>query len=99
MATILQVLSSSDKVTVQDEVFGDHDVRYLTLGNSNPASGNRYYVSLSGQDAQIDWQAGDRVMVEFSLCAYKHGNQWHMVKCPDSIHFMEIGIVSNNSKV
>ena len=25
MATILQVLSSSDKVTVQDEVFGNHD--------------------------------------------------------------------------
>ena len=97
MATILQVLSSSDKVTVQDEVFGDHDVRYLTLGNSNPASGNRYYVSLSGQDAQIDWQAGDRVMVELSLVAYKHQGQWHISHPSDALKLIEIGYLEDKS--
>jgi hypothetical protein len=99
MATILQVLSSSDKVTVQDEVFGNHDERYLTLGNTNPASENRFYVSLSGQDAQRDWQAGDRIMVELGFLAYKHQGQWHISHPSDALKLIEISSMDNNKEV
>ena len=98
MANILQVLSVSDQVTVQDEVFGNHDERYLTLGNRNSASENRYYVSLSGQDAEIDWHAGDRVMVELSLVAYKHQGQWHISHPSDAMKLIEIGKLEDISK-
>jgi hypothetical protein len=90
MATIFRLLSVSDMVTIQDE-FGNHDERYLTLGNSNPASGNRFYVCLSGQDAEIDWQVGDRIMVELSLTAYKHHGEWHISHPSDAITLVEIG--------
>lgn len=99
MTSILEIVSSSGKTTIQDDILGNQEVCFITLTDKGGQSDNRYHVRLEGENAQIDWQAGDRVMVEFSLCAYKHGNQWHMAKCPDSIHFMEIGIVSNNSKV
>ena len=98
MATILELLSSSDKVTIQDEVFGNHDERYLTLGNRNSASEKRYYVSLSGQDAQIDWQAGDRIMVELRFVAYQQSGQWHMGNSSGSIDLIEVGRVTNNLK-
>lgn len=97
MATILQVLYPSDKVTIQDE-FGNHDARYLTLGNTNPASGNRFYVSLSGRDVGIDWQAGDRVMVELSLTAYKHQGQWHICHPSDALELIEISSIQDNNK-
>lgn len=97
MATILELLSSSDKVTIQDEVFGNHDERYLTLGNRNSASENRYYVSLTGQDAGIDWQAGDRIMVELSLTAYKHQGQWHISHPSDALDLIEISNLKDKS--
>ena len=90
MVTIFRVLSAGSKTTVQDEVYGNHDERQLTLGDTNPASGNRYYVSLSGKNADIEWQPGDRIMVELSLTAYKTQGQWHTSHCPDSINFIEI---------
>ena len=90
MASIFNVLSVSDKVAVQDDYLGDHEARYLTLGDRNPASGNRYYVSLTGQDAQIDWQVGDRIMVELPFVAYKHQGQWHMSHRSDSLRFVEM---------
>ena len=95
MATILNIRSSSDIVTIQDEVFGNHDARYLTLGNTNPASRNRFYVSLSGRDVGIDWQAGDRVMVELSLTAYKHQGQWHICHPSDALELIEIGYLKD----
>ena len=98
MATILSVLSASDKVTVPDEDIGNHDARYLTLGDRNPASGNRYYVSLTGQDAQIDWHVGDRIMVELAFVAYKQQGQWHMSHRSDSIKYVEMDNVKNNCK-
>ena len=98
MATILEVLSASGKTTVQDDLFGNHDVRYLTLGNINPASGNRYYISLSGKDAGIDWQEGDRIMVDLIFCAYKTQGQWHMSQRSDSIMLVEIENINVNVK-
>ena len=98
MVSIFQVLSSGAKNTIQDEVYGNHDVRYLTLGDKNPASGNRYYVCLTGQDAQIDWHVGDRIMVELAFVAYKQQGQWHMSHRSDSIKYVEMDNVKNNCK-
>ena len=97
MANILQVVSVSGKTTVPDEVLGNQDVRYLTLGDKNPASGNRYYVSIAGKDADVDWQEGDRIMVELFFCAYKTQGQWHMSNRSDSIQFVEIDNVNCNA--
>jgi hypothetical protein len=99
MLNIYNVLSSSGRTTIQDDNYDYHDVRYLTLGDANPASGNRYYVSLSGQDAGIDWQAGDRVMVEISLVAYKHQGQWHIGHSSDSLKLIEIDKVDKKKKL
>lgn len=95
MVEILSVLSASNKVAVLDKEFGNHEVRYLTLGDINPASDNRYYVSLSGENADIEWQPGDRIMVELSLTAYKTQGQWHVCHCPDSINFIEINTLKD----
>jgi len=98
MATILQVMSVSGKTTVMDKVFENHDVRYLTLGNQNPASGNRYYVSLTGPDAEVDWQEGDSVMVELGFFAYKNKGQWHISHCSDAMNLIEIDSNVNNDE-
>lgn len=90
MATVLKVLSASGQATIQDDLFGNQDVRYLTLGDKNPASGNRYHVSITGKDAEIEWHKGDSIMVELSFCAYKTHEQWHMSHRSDSINFVEI---------
>ena len=89
MTAILQVLSASGKTTIKDE-YGNHDVLYLTLGDKNPASGNRYYVCLSGKDVDIQWEKGDRIMVELSFLAFKQHGQWHTSHCSDSISFVEM---------
>jgi hypothetical protein len=98
MATIFNVLSVSAPVAIQDDYLGDHDECFLTLGDRNPASGNRYYVSLTGQDAQRDWQVGDLIMVELSFIAFKHQGQWHMSHRSDSLSFVEMDNVNNNCK-
>ena len=90
MATILRIESASDKITQQDDVYRNRDVRYLTLVHKNPGSGNRYYVRLSGEDADIEWQEGDAVMVELGFCAYKTGGQWHMSHRNDAMELIEI---------
>lgn len=95
MVTILHILSPGSKTTIEDEVYGNYVVRYVTLGDTNPASGNRYYVSLSGENADIEWQPGDRIMVELSLTAYKTHGQWHTSHCPDSINFIEINTLKD----
>jgi hypothetical protein len=89
MATILIVESASGKTTVQDDVFGNHDVRYLTLEHKNSESGNRYYVSLTGEAADIEWQEGDSIMVELGFIAYKTGGRWHTSHHSNSIQFVE----------
>lgn len=100
MTSIIEVVSSSGKTTRQDDILGNQDVCFLTLTDKGGQSENRYYVSLSGQDAQIDWQAGDRVMVELSLVAYKHQGQWHISHSSDALKLIEIGsIQDNNNKV
>lgn len=96
MATILQLLSSSGKAAIQDDINGNHDVRYLTLGDTNPASGNRYYVSLTGPDAVIDWQVGDSVMVELGFFAYKNKGQWHVSHRSDAMNLIEINTIKEN---
>ena len=95
MADIYIVKSVTEKQTLQDDISGNQVVRYLTLGDKNPASGNRYYVCLSGKNADIEWQPGDRIMVELSLTAYKTQGQWHTSHCPDSINFIEINTLKD----
>jgi hypothetical protein len=94
MEKLFKVISSSDKTTIKDEVYGIHDVRYLTLTDVNPKSENRYYVQI-GADNDIEWQPGDRIMVELSLTAYKTQGQWHTSHCPDSINFIEINTLKD----
>ena len=94
MKTILQVLSVSDKVTIQDNLFKKHVIRYLKLGDKNPASENRYYVSLTGKDAENEWQSGDEILLEMNLLAIKTQGQWHMSHHSDEIKFIE---VTNNN--
>lgn len=91
MVEILSVLSST-RSTEMDEEFGNQEVVYLTLGHTSPASGNRFYVRISGDDAHVDWHEGDKVMVELSLCAYKHQGHWHMSHHGNSLRFVEVMI-------
>ena len=69
---------------------------YLTATDSGGSSENRYYVSVTGDAAKVDWQEGDRIMVELGLLAYNHGGQWHTSHSSDEMEFIEIGI--NNEK-
>ena len=38
------------------DVKGNQDVRFLTLTDCSGNSENLYYVSLSGKNAEVDWQ-------------------------------------------
>ena len=69
---------------------GGMTICYLTLGYINSQSDNRYIISLSGQEAAIDWHEGDRLMLNLSLCAYKTQDQWHLNTCADSLKLIEI---------
>ncbi len=98
MAYIFIVLSSTAKMTLEDQMNGKLDVRYLTLSDNNKNSENRYYVSLTGKDAQIEWHEGDCIMVELSFLAYQQGGQWHVSNRSGSIDLIEVGRVTNNLK-
>jgi hypothetical protein len=98
MEKLFKVISSSDKTTIKDEVYGIHDVRYLTLTDVNPKSENRYYVQI-GADNDIEWQPGDRIMVELSLLAYNSQGQWHLCHRNDMIKFVEIDNSNNRFKM
>ena len=99
MATIFKVLSSSVKGTIQDNIYGNCDERFLTLGNINPTSGNRYHFSLTGEGASIDWKEGDSIMVELKMCAYKTNGQWHINHHSDTLKFIEIANINENNKL
>ena len=89
MTSIFEVESASGITTIKDELGCNQDVRYLTLRNRNKGADARYYVSLMGKDADIEWQEGDLIMLELSFCAYKTHNHWHMSNRRDSISFIE----------
>ena len=95
MAYIFIVLSSTAKMTLEDEMNGKLDVRYLTLAGINKNSENRYYISLTGKDAEIEWKEGDRIMAELWFVAYKSNGMWHMSNRSDSIKLIEIGNEQN----
>ena len=99
MTSILEVVSSSGKTTRQDDILGNQEVRFLTLTDWGGQSDNRYYVSLSGENAQIDWQEGDRIMVELGFLAYKHQGQWHISHPSDALKLIEISSMDNNKEV
>lgn len=69
---------------------GGMTICYLTLGDINSLSGNRYHFRLSGKEAAIDWHEGDRLMLNLSLCAYKTQGQWCLNTCDDSLKLVEI---------
>lgn len=81
MREILQVLKAK----------GNQDVRFLTLTDCSGNSENRYYVCLTGLDARIDWQEGDRIMLELGICAYYHREQWYPSHRSDAVKLIEIG--------
>ncbi|MBO5630475.1 MAG: hypothetical protein J5965_15535 [Aeriscardovia sp.] len=99
MATILKVLSVSNKNSIQDRVLGNQGKLYLTLADKDERSDNRFYVSLSGKDAFMDWQLGDRIMVELNFIAYKNKGQWHNSYASDAIEIIEIGNINDNKRV
>lgn len=95
MTSVLEVVSSSGKTPRQDDILGNQEGCFLTLTDKGGQSDNRYYVSLSGQDAQIDWQEGDRIMVELSLVAYKHQGEWHISHPSDALKLIEISSIQD----
>ena len=99
MVSVFKVLSASGKATLDEENLTKMFANYLTLGDKSPASGNRYYVRLTGDVAKVDWQEGDRIMAELSILAYNHHNQWHSCHHTDSIELIEIGNSNVNFKV
>ena len=90
MADLLKVLAASGKTTQQGVKFDNHDVCYLTLTDIGGQSDNRYYVSLTGQDAIVNWQEGDYVMVELAFKAYKNQGQWFMSRRSDAMKVIDI---------
>lgn len=91
MSTVLQILSSSGRAARQDGVSEYQGTVYLTATDSGGRSENRYYVSVTGEAAKVDWQEGDRIMVELGLLAYNHGGQWHTSHSSDEMEILEIG--------
>jgi len=87
---ILRILASSDQQKSRDALRGVQAEQWLTLTDADPDSDNRYYIRLSGDAAETDWQAGDKLMVELSLYAYKHAGHWQMSSQHDSIELIEI---------
>ena len=81
MREILQVLKAK----------GNQDVRFLTLTECSGNSENRYYVCLTGKDARVDWQEGDRIMLELGIYAYYNKGQWHPCHHSDVVKLIEIG--------
>lgn len=65
-------------------------IYYLTLGDMNSLSGNRYYVSLTGKESEIDWQAGDRLLLDLNLSAYNTQGQWQVNDSMDTIKLLEV---------
>ena len=92
MLDFLEVETASGKTTVQDEFEGSMEVNFLTLKYPNANSDVRFHVSVYGQDADVDWQNGDKLMIELRCPAYKHHNQWHVSHQADSIRFLEFCI-------
>ena len=89
MRDILVVLSASEKTTKPNEKFENE--RFLTLTDCYGNSANRYYVRLTGKPAEVDWQEGDRIMVDMHLHAYKNHGLW--LPCHDSnaLKLIDIG--------
>lgn len=95
MENIYEVESACGKTTVQDEFEGCQEVKFLTLKYPNSISDVRFHVSVYGQDADADWQEGDKLMLELRCPAYKHHNQWRVSHHADSIRFIECSINKN----
>ena len=77
------------------EAKGSQEARFLTLTDCSGNSENRYYVCLTGLDARVDWQEGDKLMLELRCPAYKHHNQWCVSHQADSVEFIECSINKN----
>lgn len=74
------------------------DVCFMTLTDCNYNSENRYYVSLVGNAARVDWKRGDRIMVDMSLCAYKNKGIWHGCHPSNTLKLIEIGNIDYGKK-
>jgi len=74
---------------------GNQDVRFLTLTDCSGNSENRYYVCLTGKDARVDWQEGDRIMLELGIYAYYNKGQWHPCHHSDAVKLIEIGNIKD----
>ncbi|MBR4387578.1 MAG: hypothetical protein IKT00_00125 [Prevotella sp.] len=72
------------------DVKGNQDVRFLTLTDCSGNSENLYYVSLSGKNAEVDWQENDRIMLELGIYAYYNKGQWHICRQTDAVKLIEI---------
>ena len=94
MKMFMKVLAAKDNTCVQES---GKDVCYLTLGDKNPASGNRYYISINGEDALSDWKNADMVELEIVLHAYRIEGQWHQALNAHSVNLIEIGTMTNNN--
>ena len=94
MRDILVVLSASGKTTKPGEKFEEEC--FLTLTDCYGDSANRYYVRLTGKPAEVDWQEGDRLMVDMHLHAYKHHGLWLPCHDSDAMKLIEIGQIKDD---
>jgi len=72
---------------------------FLTLTDKNIQSGNRYYVRLFYDNAKVDWQVGDSVMLEIGLCAYKTDGLWHLSHSRDAISLIDVENKGDNKYI
>ena len=92
MTKAFEVLAVSGKAAD----YGHQDRIYLTLSEPSGKSENRYYVSLTGKEANLDWQIGDCILVNLGLCAYKNMGQWYVCHHPGALELIEISTTDNN---
>ena len=91
MAKSLEVLAVSGKAADchhQDRI-------YLTLTEPGGKSDNRYYVSLTGKEAALNWQKGDCILVDLGMCAYRNMGQWYVCCHPDAMELVEISVAAS----
>ena len=87
---IFEIKAKSKASRRLDGELGQQEVCYLTLADVNLQSENRYYVSLCGKEAGVEWREGDKLILNISLVAYKAIGQWHLNTFDDTLKLVDI---------
>jgi len=72
--SVYRLIKASDVIKGED----GEPKRYLTLGNENDKSDERFHVSISGINANlIDWEKVSRINIELFCKSYLDDEGWH----------------------